>query len=164
MDITISDDIDAEFLNLVQVILEDPEFQKLALYTQHLKTTRFMHSINVSYLSWLLAGKFGWDQSVCARAGLLHDFCPYDFKEKLPGKQFQAFYHPKFAAKNSRERFQIYDKEHQAILSHMFPLGPVPKSREAWVISCIDKLCAVTEACRLHIALARGNRVVVMSA
>lgn len=164
MDITVSDDINAEFLSLVQSILDDSEFKKLVLYKQHFKTTRFMHSLNVSYISWLVAHKFGWDTRVAARAGLLHDFCLYDFKEKLPKGQFQAFHHPRVAAKTSGERFSIYEKERQAILSHMFPLGPMPRSREAWIISFIDKLCAVTEACRLNIALARRNRVVISAA
>lgn len=161
MDITVSDDIDAEFLELVQNILADREFKKLALYKQHFQTTRFMHSLNVSYLSWRTAKKFGLDANVAARAGLLHDFCVYDFSDKLPDGEFQAFYHPKVAAETSDERFHIYEKERQAILSHMFPLGPLPKSREAWIISCIDKMCAITEACRLNIALARRNRVII---
>lgn len=161
MDITVSDDISAEFLDLVQSILENPEFKKLNFYKQHLKTTRFMHSLNVSYISWLVAKKFGWDASIAARAGLLHDFCVYDFKDKLPKGQIQAFYHPKVAAKTSDEHFELYEKERQAILSHMFPLGPMPRSREAWVITCIDKFCACTEFCRVNVALSRGNRVVV---
>ena len=161
MDITVSDDLAAEFLGLVQHILDDSEFRKLALYRQHFQTTRFMHSLNVSYLSWLTARKLGLDEQVAARAGLLHDFCLYDFKEKLPKGEFQAFYHPKVAAKTSDEHFLLYDKERQAILSHMFPLGPMPRSAEAWVISCMDKLCAVTEACRCRIALARRNRIVI---
>lgn len=164
MDITVSDDIEAEFLGLVQNILNDSEFKKLTMYKQHLKTTRFMHSLNVAYISWLIAKRFGWDARVAARAGLLHDFCLYDFAEKLPKGQFQAFHHPKVAAKTSAARFHLYEKERQAILSHMFPLGPLPRSREAWVISCIDKMCAVTEACRLNIALARKNRVVITPA
>ena len=48
MDITVSGDIEQEFLALVRDILEDTEFQKLSLYRQHRKTTRLMHSINVS--------------------------------------------------------------------------------------------------------------------
>lgn len=164
MDITVSDDIEAEFISLVQNILNDSEFRKLTLYTQHLKTTRFMHSVNVAYLSWVVARRFGWDARVAARAGLLHDFCLYDFRKKLPKGQYQAFHHPKVAAQTSAERFDLYEKEQQAILSHMFPLGPLPRSREAWVISCIDKLCAITEACRFNIALARRNRIVITPA
>lgn len=161
MDITVSDDISAEFLALVQGILDNAEFKKLNRYTQHYQTTRLLHSLNVSYISWRIAKKFGWDAGVAARAGLLHDFCVYSFKDKLPKGQHQAFYHPKVAAKTSEQHFALREKERQAILSHMFPLGPLPKSREAWVISCADKFCACTEFCRIGVALSRGNRVVV---
>ena len=159
MEITVSDDISADFLSLVQCILDNAEFKKLNRYRQHYQTTRLMHSLNVSYLSWYIAQKFGWDASVAARAGLLHDFCVYDFRDKLPKGQIQAFYHPRVAAKTSEEYFALHEKERQAILSHMFPLGPLPKSREAWVISCIDNFCAFAEFCRLNVALSRKKRV-----
>lgn len=161
MDITVADDISAEFLALVQNILDNPEFKKLHLFRQHYQTTRLMHSLNVSYISWLIARKLGMNSSVAARAGLLHDFCVYDFKDKLPKGEIQAFYHPKVAAWTSDEHFTLMEKERQAILSHMFPLGPLPKSSEAWIISCADKICAVTEFCRFRIALSKRNRVVV---
>lgn len=161
MEITLSEDIDADFLALVHSILEDEEFRKLHSYKQHYQTTRFMHSLNVSYLSWCTARKLGLDERVAARAGLLHDFCVYDFKDKLPRGQIQAFYHPKVAAQTSEERFSLYEKERQAILSHMFPLGPLPRSREAWVISCMDKFCACSEFLQVRVALARKHRVVI---
>ncbi len=120
-----------------------------------------MHSINVSYLSWKIARALGCDERVAARAGLLHDFCPYDFTEKTPTGEHQAFYHPKAAAENSVQNFEITDRERDAILSHMFPLGPIPKNKEAWIISFADKACAVTEMCHIAIMLARRNRVVI---
>ena len=161
MDITVSGDIEQEFLALVRDILEDTEFQKLSLYRQHRKTTRLMHSINVSYISWHIARKLGCDARMAARAGLLHDFCLYDFREKPPTGGFQAFYHPRVAARNSQEVFGISEREKSAILSHMFPLGPVPKNREAWIITMADKICASMEYCHIYIALERGRRVVV---
>jgi uncharacterized protein len=159
MEIILSEDISSEYLGIVENILCDAEFQKLAHYTQHRQTTRFMHSLNVSYLSWRAARKLGMDERVAARAGLVHDFCLYDFKEKPPGGELQAFYHPKIAAKNSQEHFEVGTKEHQAILSHMFPLGPLPGSKEAWIISGIDKLCACAEFLRIRIALSRKDRI-----
>lgn len=161
VEITVSDDINAEFLSLVQAILDHSEFKKLNRYKQHYQTTRLMHSLNVSYISWKLADRFGCDASVAARAGLLHDFCVYSFKDKLPKGQHQAFYHPKVAAQTSETYFSLHEKERQAILSHMFPLGPLPRSREAWIISCADKFCACAEFLRIGVALARRNRVVV---
>ena len=166
MDITVSSDIESEYLSLVRNILEDSEFRKLGLYTQHLKTTRLMHSINVSYISWQLARRFGLDECAAARAGLLHDFFLYGYGEtdKRDFSSCMAFDHPKTAARNSEERFGISEKERLAILSHMFPLGPLPTSREAWIISCADKLCATMEFFQVPIALSRHNRVVVAAA
>ena len=148
MDITVSDEVSQEYHELVKNILCNREFLKLSLYTHHQWTTRLMHSINVSYLSCFIARKLG-----C--------FCPYDFKAETPTGEHQAFYHPKAAADNSAAHFDVTDRELDAILSHMFPLGPLPRNREAWIISFADKACAIAESCHIAIALARRNRIVI---
>ena len=78
-----------------------------------------------------------------------------------PTGEHQAFYHPKAAAENSATHFDMTDRELDAILSHMFPLGPLPRNREAWIISFADKACAIAEGCHIAIALARRNRIVI---
>lgn len=162
MDIQASEEVPREYLEEVWHILSDKEFLLLDNYEHHHNTSRLMHSINVSYLSWLLAKKFHCDKKAAARAGLLHDFCPYDFREKTPTGEHQVLYHPKAAAENSVRMFQISDRELDAIRTHMFPLGPVPRNKEAWIITLADKICAVTEFCHVAIALARKNRMVVV--
>ena len=164
MEIEVSKEVAPAYLEHVLPILQNRKFQQLGRYTHHFWTNRLMHSLNVSYLSWRMAQMFGCDESVAARAGLLHDFCLYDFHEKTPTGEHQAFYHPKVAAKNSKEVFQISEREWNAILSHMFPLGPLPRNKEAWIITVADKVCALTEVCHIAIALARRNRVVFVSA
>ena len=161
MDIKVSEEVSPAYLGAVEDILTNEEFLRLNLYSHHQWTTRLMHSINVSYLSWMIEKKLGADERTAARAGLLHDFCPYDFNEKTPTGEHQAFYHPKAAAENSLQNFDISEREVSAILTHMFPLGPIPKNKEAWIISFADKACAMTEGCHIAIALARRNRVVV---
>jgi uncharacterized protein len=163
MEIVLSEDVSAEYIGLVRGILANEEFCKLTRYTHHHSTTRLMHSLNVSYLSWRTAKALGLDERVAARAGLLHDFCVYDFRQKLPNGQMQAFYHPKAAVQTSEQYFALREKERQAILSHMFPLGPLPRSREAWVISSVDKVCACAEFFRFRLALARNDRVRVLA-
>ncbi len=98
MDIQLSDEVSQAYLAEVEDILNNKEFLSLSLYEHHQWTTRLMHSINVSYISWKIAKKFGCDEKAAARAGLLHDFCPYDFRKKTPTGELQAFYHPKAAA------------------------------------------------------------------
>ena len=164
MGLQISEEVPQDYLSEVEHILSHEDFMALEQFTQHQWTTRFMHSVNVSYLSWILARKFGCDEKAAARAGLLHDFCLYDFSEETPTGERQVFYHPKAAAENSSQHFEISRKEREAILTHMFPLGPVPTNREGWIISFADKICAVMEVCNVAIALARHNRVVVVSA
>lgn len=164
VDVKMSEEVSPEYLKTVEHILVNKEFLRLSLYSHHQWTNRLMHSINVSYLSWRLAQILGGDEKAAARAGLLHDFCPYDFGEETPTGEHQAFYHPKAAAENSVQNFEISDRERDAILTHMFPLGPIPKNKEAWIISFADKACAVTEVCHIAIALARRNRVVITPA
>ena len=164
MDISVSEDIDAEFLEDVECILKDSEFKKLSRYIQHKNTTRLMHSINVSYISWVIAKKMGCDARMAARAGILHDFCLFDFDRKSTSGEAQVFHHPKAAAKKSQEHFDASEKEQQAILAHMFPLGPLPSSKEAWIITCADKFCACVERFHIEVALARRSRIVVVSA
>lgn len=164
MQISLSEEVEAEYLEDVQDILMNKEFLKLGHYTHHYWTTRLMHSINVSYISWILAKKFGGDKKAAARAGLLHDFCLYDFKTKTPTGESQTFYHPKAAAENSERVFEINESEKNAILSHMFPFGPLPKGKDAWIVTMADKICASMEVCHVAIFLARRNRVVITQA
>ena len=164
MEIQWSEEVPPEYLAEIGPILKNREFLSLGRYVHHHKSNRLLHSMNVSYVSWKMAKHLGCDEKAAARAGLLHDFCPYDFEEETPTGEHQAFFHPKAAAENSCLYFEISKKEQEAILSHMFPLGPVPKSREAWIITAADKLCAVTELCHVAFALARRGRVVIRPA
>ena len=92
MDIQFSEEISEGYLSAVEHILRNEEFLSLCLYSHHQWTNRLMHSVNVSYISWKMAKRFGCDEKVAARAGLLHDFCPYDFSEKTPTGEHQAFF------------------------------------------------------------------------
>lgn len=156
-----SEEIPKNYLAEVEYIFADLEFLSLSRFAHHHWTNRLMHSVNVSYLSWMIAKKLRCDEKAAARAGLLHDFCPYDFTQKTPTGEHQAFYHPKAAASNCMQKFELSQRELDAILTHMFPLGPVPRNKEAWIITLADKICAIMELCHIAIALARRNRVVV---
>ena len=157
-------EIPAEFLDLISDILSNPEFLTLDSYSHHPGASRLVHSMNVSYLAWKMAKRRGYDERAAARIGLLHDFCPYDFEDRTPTGEHQAFYHPKAAAWTSEEQFGIDERVRSIILTHMFPLGPMPKCREAWVVTCADKLCASLELVRIPFALSWRQRVMVVTA
>ena len=59
MDIKVSEEVSPAYLGAVEDILMNKEFLRLSLYSHHQWTTRLMHSINVSYLSWMIAKKLG---------------------------------------------------------------------------------------------------------
>ena len=108
--------------------------------------------------------KTGCDARAAARAGILHDFCLFDFDGKSESGKLRYSIIPKLRQKKSQEHFEVSEKEQKAILTHMFPLGPLPSSKEAWIISCADKFCACVERFHIAVALARRNRIVVGSA
>lgn len=54
MGLQISEEVPQDYLSEVEHILSNEDFLALEQFTQHQWTTRFMHSVNVSYLSWIL--------------------------------------------------------------------------------------------------------------
>ena len=63
---------DKEFMEVVGHLISHPRFQKLDGIVQHYHSTRLEHSVNVSYTSYKIAKKLGWDAESTARGGLLH--------------------------------------------------------------------------------------------
>ena len=67
---------DKEFMEVVGHLISHPRFQNwMGLSGQHHHSDTFRNtSVNVSYTSYKIAKKFGWDAKSTARGGLLHDF------------------------------------------------------------------------------------------
>ena len=136
--------IDGYFDHVRDIVIH-PDFIQLDDYTQHLGTSRLEHSFHVSVIAWKLAQVLGLDERLAARAGLLHDFCLYDFHNDATQKKCQLVVHPFCAVEQSKKCFLLTRKEEKAIISHMFPLGPIPTTGEAWLITLADKICAIGE-------------------
>lgn len=136
---------DPEYIQIVEEILDHRDFQNMDSWIQHISTRRLSHCINVSFISYKIAKFLHVDAASCARAGLLHDFCLYDFHDASHKHTKQLFVHPRVAAETARKRFNLSDKETRAILTHMFPFGPVPTSWTGWIVQLADKICAAGE-------------------
>ena len=95
------------------------------------------------------------------KVGLLHDFCVYDFKDKLP----KGKYRPTIIQSGRQHQRKAFPDFRQRAtgdpVPHVSALSPLPESREAWLISLADKLCAISEFCCFRIALARRHKVVI---
>ena len=137
---------DEEFMSLVGPLIDHPRFQKLEGIIQHHHSTRSEHSINVSYTSYRIAKKFGWDAKSTARGGLLHDLFYYDWRETKFTKS-HAWIHPRIAVRNARKITDLNAKEEDIIIKHMWgaTLAP-PRYKESFVVTMVDNTWAVKEA------------------
>ena len=136
-------------------ILEHSRFQHLKNYRHHIRTTRFQHSVNVSYYSYRVCKRFRWDAVSAARAGLLHDFYFYETHGSSHSSETKQTAHlsshPVLALSNAKKSFSLTEKESDCIVHHMWPfVRQKPHSKEGIVIAIVDKCVAVLEFCALH--------------
>lgn len=139
---------DQDYLECVSDILKHPVFLSMDQYIQHGHTTCLTHSIQVSYMSYCICKKRGWEYRQAARAGLLHDLFLYDWHThaRETGEYFHGFTHPKTAYQNARKYFDLTDIEKDLILRHMWPLTPIPpKYKEGLALIYADKICSLSE-------------------
>lgn len=139
---------DMDYLECVYDILDNPVFQSMEQYIQHGTTTCREHCIRVSYLSYRICRKRGWNYRSAARAALLHDLFLYDWHThaKETGNRFHGYTHPRVAMRNASCYFTLSEMEKDIILRHMWPLTPIPpKSREGFAIVYADKFCSSAE-------------------
>ena len=128
------------------------ELQQLKEITHHISTTRFQHCVNVSYYSFLVCRKLKLNARSAARAGLLHDLFFYNRKEynssKVKGQPSHSQNHADIACRNADRLTQISPLERDMIEKHMWPVTRgLPSYKETYVITVIDKYCAVLEFC-----------------
>ncbi len=136
-----------EYLEIVKDLLEDEEVLEMDLYRQHGQVSTLVHSIYVSFTSFKLAKRFKLDYISSARAGLLHDFYLYDWRDVKYENTTHRKMHPKIALEKSKKKFSVNEKEEDIILRHMFPvvLKVLPKYKESFLVALVDKYCAVME-------------------
>lgn len=136
-----------EYLECVKDLLELDQMHELQAYVQHMNTSRFQHSLNVSYYTFLIARKFRLDAYSAARAGLLHDLYLYDrHEENSPLEGRHSSVHPRIALANARKATKVNAIIEDAILHHMWPITfHRPKTKEGMILQAVDKYCALSE-------------------
>lgn len=135
-----------EFYGCIRDILRDSGVRKLSEFRHHIGTTRLQHSLNVSYYNFKLCKMLKLDARAAARAGLLHDFFLYNRKFHQKKEKSHAAEHSKMALLNASERFELNPVERDMIVNHMWPMTKkLPRHRETFVITAVDKFCAVAE-------------------
>ena len=142
-----------EFLNITQDIMNNDKFRELDNEIHH-GITRFGHSYRVAKVTYKCCKFLRLDYKKATRAALLHDF--YLDREFVLEKPKQIFaIHPNLALVNARKYFDLSDKEANIIKAHMFPLNhTMPKYKESWVVTAVDKGVAIYEMYRYKFKLA----------
>ncbi len=153
--------LDLRFDEITADILAHPLFQGLKEHCHHGKeNTLYDHSLSTAYCAYRLALRFHLPEDrvrAVTRAALLHDFFLYDWRSEAHRRFVQqykgwhriarmhAFTHGALAARRASRRFDLDDRQRAAITCHMFPLAPMPKSAEGWILTLADKMVASRE-------------------
>ena len=96
------------YYEFVADLLESKSVQDLKQYRHHIKTTRFQHSLNVSYYNYLICKFFHWDAVSAARAGLLHDLYFYETADydATETHESHSAHHPQVALHNAMTSYK----------------------------------------------------------
>lgn len=141
---------DSEYCSIIQDILNNKTVQEMKKYRQHYNTSTYDHCLEVSYISYKICKKFNLDYKSMARAAMLHDLFLYDWRKSQRDVEIEglhAFVHPKIALKNASKIFDLNEKEKDIIVKHMWPVTlPFPKYKESFIITLVDKYCALHES------------------
>lgn len=137
---------DNDFYTICADILENEKFKQLGNELHH-GISRYTHSLRVAQLTYRFTKLLHMKNSKSTtRAALLHDFyLEKDFKNQ-ENKVKMLSVHPILAAENAKKYYNINELEENIIRSHMFPIkGEVPKYKESWIVSLMDKSAAIYE-------------------
>ncbi|MCQ5167302.1 HD domain-containing protein [Roseburia hominis] len=139
---------------ILNEIRESSRFKNSKQFIQHGKTSVYMHSVSVAYMSCYIAEKYNLsvDYYSLITGALLHDYFLYDWHDKEDGhKRPHGFYHPSAALANAERDFEINSRIKNIIKRHMFPLTPIPPvCLEGWVVCIADKICSTKETIKRH--------------
>ena len=146
----IIDDID--YLNIIEDIIYDEEFLKMKDYVHH-GDNRYLHSLRVSYYSYVITKAMHLDYVAVARAALLHDFYINEDLTIVGGTK-ALVEHPEVALRNTKKYFDINPMQEDIIVHHMFPCTlKLPESKEAFLVSLVDKGVSTYEMIRFKAPL-----------
>lgn len=150
-----------EYMTCVHDVDAHPDVQSMRLLPQHKEgVSTYDHSVLVAYSSFRICRALGLDARSAARGGLLHDLFLYNWQERQgAGLRDHVLNHPRYALEHAETRFALNDTERDVIATHMWPVTPTKfyHRRESFVVSCMDKLCALAELLGLVPFLTRAG-------
>ena len=155
-----------EFNEILSDILSNETVKQMHNYIQHGEISCYTHCYYVAYYTYLICKKLKLDYKSAVRGAMLRDLFLYDWHTTSPAdineKGVHAWAHPRIALKNASKIFNLNDTEKDIIRNHMWPVTlKFPKTKEAFIVSCMDKYSATAETfmnCRNRITNSRIYR------
>jgi hypothetical protein len=143
---TADPEVESEYKSYIQDLIQHELVLSMREFIQHGDVSCLEHSLYVSYNSYLICRKLGFDCHSAARGGLLHDFFLYDWHGEKPYSGLHGFMHPYVALQNANKYFSLNELEKDIIIKHMWPLTiRLPRYKESLVVLLVDKYCAAME-------------------
>lgn len=105
------------------------------------------HLLRSARYSYQLAPLLGANRNVAVRAAILHD---------LDSRLGTLTTHGAIAAQVAAELGEP-ESVSRAIVSHMFPFGPWPTTREGWVLVVADKMASLSDFAQFGRGLLSGH-------
>ncbi len=142
-----------EFETIISDIVLNKKFNQLSKEAHH-GITRYEHSMRVAKYSYMFCNRFNKENKKdVTRAALLHDFFVNSDMDNQSGtKKLES--HPSVALTNAKKYFEINDIQEDIIVKHMFPITlSIPKYKESWLVSLVDKLVGAYEMVRFKLPL-----------
>ena len=145
------EEIKERVFDVLSDYLSHPAALEMKKYIQHGDISTYDHALSVAILCYKISyRKKRVDTELLTRAAFLHDLYLYDWHDPDPSHKWHGFHHARRAADNAVGIFGVSDKARQIILTHMWPLNltAIPNSREAWILTLVDKRVSASETIR----------------
>ncbi len=120
--------------SIIADLLAHPRVSETRQHIHH-SVPKFDHLLRVARYSYLLAPWMGADRRTAVRAAVLHD---------LDSRLGTLTTHGAIAARVAAEMGEP-EAVSEAIVSHMYPFGPRPTTREGWVLVVADKMASLSD-------------------
>jgi glycyl-tRNA synthetase beta chain len=120
--------------SIIADLLEHPRVVETRTHVHH-SIPKHDHLMRSARYSYRIARFFRADRTICVRAAILHD---------LDSRKGTLTTHGAIAADVARELGEP-EAVSAAIISHMYPFGPRPTTREGWVLAVADKMASFSD-------------------
>jgi len=113
----------------------------------HHSISKHDHLLRSARISYKLARVMRADVRTCVRAAIIHD---------IDSRLGTLSTHGRIAADFAASVGEDADVCH-AIEAHMYPFGPAPRTKEAWVVSLADKAASLTDLTLMMTGMLTGR-------